>query len=201
MHKEHTWLLQANNVRHIRHEDSTFQLKARLPLNRGCRLILAAYNLCLRLIRQDLFTTDEDSFEEVNMVLIGREGACPVQVSRQFPIDCQKKDSGTAGSPQTSLSDSLPVSLFTMVNVPKRIRSPNLSTLRVPQSSTRSVRSWTALPRCSLSIASFAASKTYWMVSMARDMSAWRSRFSVCLESSWGRSQYYPIATTAESSP
>lgn len=120
----------------------------------------------------DILATEKDPLEKVDVVL--------------FPVHNQHIIPLTGGGVEglTSLSESLPVSPFTTANVPKRSSSPNESTLRDFQSSTRSARSTTAVARCSLSMALLAASNTHWMLSIARLMSAWRSGLSVCLRSS-----------------
>lgn len=85
LESEHTWLLQANDIGHIGHEDPAFQLKTRFSPDCGRRLILANNKFRLLLIRVDLFATNEDSFKEINVVLIDQRASSQQTIFKAFP--------------------------------------------------------------------------------------------------------------------
>ena len=91
---------------------------------------------------------------------------------------------------RTSRSVSLPPpSPFNTVKVPKRCNSPNPSTFKAFQSSTRLARSVTAAAKCSLSIAWFAESRTDSMAPIAWLIVPESASSAVCFRSSCPQSQ------------
>lgn len=67
-----TWLLKTNNIRHIRHVDSTLQLKTGLALD-CCRLVFT-HQLGLLLIWVDILAAKQNTFEEINVILSSQIG-------------------------------------------------------------------------------------------------------------------------------
>lgn len=145
-----TRLLKAHDICDIGHVDSALQLKTRLSFRAKTRLVFVHHKFGLLFVRVDVLAAQKNALKQEDVVLK------PCHVSG-IPGSLAQWEPKTP----TSLSLSLPLSPLTTAKVPKRSRSPNDSILRDFQSSTRSERSTTAAAKCSLWIASFAASSTF----------------------------------------
>lgn len=67
--------MQPNDIGHICHVDPAFQLKTGFPLDSGRRPVLTHNEFGLLFIRVDIFAAEENSLEEVDVVLSNDESA------------------------------------------------------------------------------------------------------------------------------